>query len=468
MLGVGLVLARRCGQRASRWWWALSSGAALSLACVEPAGAEPRVRNQAAPVASRFVLRNGLAVYLEEDHRQPLVALRMSYAIGSRDDPKRASGLAHLAEHLTFSGSRHLKDGGLPSLLQSAGASDWNGQVAEDTSEYQATFSSGALALGLWLERERMAFTAEHLEQASLRAEKEMLKREGQTRLGTEGPLYQALLNAMFGRAHPYASAIDGDSELSGVTLDEVRAFLSNGYRPDHARLILIGDFESRVARDLIERYFGSIQNPAGAPLRASIQAAKIAGVAHSRYQRGALRQSVILGYRLPGDSLRERAQRDLFFALLEHDWEKSTERGDQRLFALHASETRLELGSVCVINATLAEQTTADQGALAMHDAIARLATSEGTKDLERVRRRLTVAWLRRWEEVGARAELQAELWGEFGQPIRSEDYVRELNGVSARELSAISHSLILSPPTRVDTASAEEMERDGAPATP
>ena len=50
-------------------------------------------------------LDNGLHVILIEDHKLPQVVVNTWYGVGSYDDPKGASGFAHLFEHLMFMGT---------------------------------------------------------------------------------------------------------------------------------------------------------------------------------------------------------------------------------------------------------------------------------------------------------------------------------------------------------------------------
>ena len=54
-----------------------------------------------------YKLENGLTVTLHEDHHTRLVAVHVTYNVGSKDDPPGRSGLAHLYEHLMFEGSEH-------------------------------------------------------------------------------------------------------------------------------------------------------------------------------------------------------------------------------------------------------------------------------------------------------------------------------------------------------------------------
>lgn len=61
----------------------------------EPAGVRPR----------ELVLQNGLTILLVERPEEPTVAAGVFYDVGSVNDPRGKSGLAHLFEHMLFKGS---------------------------------------------------------------------------------------------------------------------------------------------------------------------------------------------------------------------------------------------------------------------------------------------------------------------------------------------------------------------------
>ena len=56
---------------------------------------------QAAEVTS-FSLENGMDVVVLEDRRAPAVVHMVWYRVGSADEPRGKSGIAHLLEHLMF------------------------------------------------------------------------------------------------------------------------------------------------------------------------------------------------------------------------------------------------------------------------------------------------------------------------------------------------------------------------------
>ena len=68
---------------------------------------------------TRYVLKNGMVVILHEDTTTPMVVVNMLYKVGSKNENKKLTGLAHLFEHLMFTGTEAVPDFDIP--IQKAG-----------------------------------------------------------------------------------------------------------------------------------------------------------------------------------------------------------------------------------------------------------------------------------------------------------------------------------------------------------
>src|SRR5437016_5890727 len=62
-------------------------------------------------------LENGLRVLLQEDHRSPIVSFQMWYRVGSRNEARGATGIAHFLEHMMFKGTPTHGQGQFASLV---------------------------------------------------------------------------------------------------------------------------------------------------------------------------------------------------------------------------------------------------------------------------------------------------------------------------------------------------------------
>ncbi len=209
----------------------------------------------------QYELGNGLRVVLNEDHSAPLVAVNLWYHVGSKNERPGRTGFAHLFEHMLFSGSEHVGNNEHFRHVQSVGGV-LNGTTFFDRTNYFETLPSNYLALGLWLESDRMGFFASALTQEKLDIQRQVVKEERRQRYDNVpyGTAFERLLHLAYDPDYPYHWPTIGSMEdLEAASLDDVRQFFETWYRPDNCVLTLVGDFEPAEARALIEEYFGPI-----------------------------------------------------------------------------------------------------------------------------------------------------------------------------------------------------------------
>src|SRR4051812_25656230 len=224
---------------------------------VRPAIDVPRI------AYTRSVLKNGLVVLLHEDHSSPIVALDLTYHVGSKDEPVGKRGFAHLFEHSMYNGSAHVGPGEHLRIIQAAGG-DGNANTREDRTVYFERFPENMLETVLWLEAERMAFLPDRLDTARFEAERKAVLNEYGFRYDA-GPVaadraMEAFIGAMYPDPHPYHTAPLGVmSELEAATLDDMMAFFHKYYVPNNATLSISGDFTTADVQKLVGKYFGGI-----------------------------------------------------------------------------------------------------------------------------------------------------------------------------------------------------------------
>ncbi len=101
-------------------------------------------------------LGNGLHVIYMPMHRAPVVDVRVVYHVGSRDERPDRHGYAHLFEHMMFRGSAHVGPEEHARLIRAVGGI-YDGETTQDATTYFETLPRNQLALGLYLEADRMA-----------------------------------------------------------------------------------------------------------------------------------------------------------------------------------------------------------------------------------------------------------------------------------------------------------------------
>jgi predicted Zn-dependent peptidase len=207
---------------------------------------------------SETVLDNGLRVQLVEDHTAPVVALNMTYDVGSRNERKGLTGFAHLFEHMMFKGSENVGDGEHFYQVFSNGGS-MNGTTNADLTLYFETLPANQLELALFLEADRMRSLA--ITQENLDNQRQAVQEERRLRIDNQpyGRSYERFGELMYDNFAYKHSVIGSMEDLNAASVDDVAKFFRVYYAPNNAVLSLVGDFRKDEALRLIRKYFAEI-----------------------------------------------------------------------------------------------------------------------------------------------------------------------------------------------------------------
>ncbi|GIV31549.1 MAG: zinc protease [Saprospiraceae bacterium] len=212
---------------------------------------------------SRLILDNGLRVVVYPNRHTPLVAVQVMYHVGSRDEDPEKTGLAHLFEHLMFSGSENVPDFDTPSQL--AGGEN-NAYTNQDVTCYFHVLPADNLEVALWLESDRMGGLKISQEQFELQR-KVVIEEFKETVLQEPyGDVLHHMCELAY-QVHPYRWPVIGKDleHLQRLTLEDVLAFYRRFYRPNNAVLVIAGNVHPARAKALAKKYFSDI--PPGDPV---------------------------------------------------------------------------------------------------------------------------------------------------------------------------------------------------------
>jgi predicted Zn-dependent peptidase len=215
-----------------------------------------------------YKLDNGLVVTLSEDHTAPIVAVNLWYHVGSANERGGRTGFAHLFEHMLFQGSANVAANEHFELVQRAGGT-LNGSTWLDRTNYFETLPSNQLALGLWLEADRMGALLPAMTQQKLDTQRDVVKNERRWSVDNQpyGTWWERLPALSYPATHPFHHSLIGSMEdLTAASLEDVEHFFATYYTPDNAVLSIAGDFDAAEARELVRRYFGPIPRGRGKP----------------------------------------------------------------------------------------------------------------------------------------------------------------------------------------------------------
>ena len=212
----------------------------------------------------KYKLKNGLEVILHKDDTLPLVSVNIWYKVGSANEKRGKTGLAHLFEHMMFQGSKNVPKEMHFRYIQESGGT-LNGSTTFDRTNYYEKVPSNFLELILWLESDRMGYLLPALTQEKLNNQKDVVSNERLERYDNQpyGLAWELLITHLFPDGHPYSwPTIGFMDDIKSYSLDDVTNFFETYYSPANASLVVAGSFNTGQAVDLVEKYFANIPGP--------------------------------------------------------------------------------------------------------------------------------------------------------------------------------------------------------------
>ena len=278
-----------------------------------PAPAAELARSTEAVVAT--TLDNGLRVLLLEDHRSPIVTVQTWYRVGSRNEARGATGIAHFLEHLMFRGTAKYGPGVFARLVERNGGQD-NAFTSQDVTSYYVNLAADRLDLVLDLEADRMHNLL--LDPKIITSEREVVIEERRTRTEDDpGGFLGEEVSATAFRAHPYGQPIIGwPTDLKRITPEEIRAFYRTYYVPNNALLVVVGDFKTADALAKVKATFGPIPRGAEPPPVLAVEPSQN-GERRVTVQKPAELPIVYLGYPVPNQKSADAAPLELLSVIL-------------------------------------------------------------------------------------------------------------------------------------------------------
>lgn len=246
-----------------------------------------------------YTLPNGLHVILHEDHSTPIVAVSVMYHVGSKNEKPDRTGFAHFFEHLLFEGSENIARGEFDDYISRAGGYN-NANTWYDRTYYYEVLPSNQLALGLWLESERMLHAK--VEKIGIETQRQVVKEERRQRMDNRpyGRLLEETMKRLFS-VHPYKNSVIGSMEhLDAAQEEDYVQFYKDFYRPDNAILSIAGDIDIEQTKKLIELYFGDIPRGQGEIYRPKITEPPLMSEVRDTFYDIVQLPAVILAYRIP------------------------------------------------------------------------------------------------------------------------------------------------------------------------
>jgi zinc protease len=206
----------------------------------------------------KYKLENGLTVLLHEDHSVPLISYQTWFRVGSKNEEKGLTGIAHLFEHMMFKGAKRYSGEKFDAVLQANGANN-NAFTTHDYTGYYENLPSSKLELVMDIESDRMQNLV--IDEKNLDSERDVVKEERRFRVENSptGILMEKLYAVLF-KVSPYRWPVIGYMpDLGNVTVENATRFFKTYYSPSNAVLVIAGDFDSSSTKKMISKYYSAI-----------------------------------------------------------------------------------------------------------------------------------------------------------------------------------------------------------------
>lgn len=236
----------------------IASGTVAAAASTTAKAALPTI---AANLES-FSLDNGLQVLVIPDRRAPVVTHMIWYKVGSADEPRGKSGIAHFLEHLMFKGTSNNPDGAFSKTVAELGGQE-NAFTSYDYTGYFQRVAKQHLGLMMGFEADRMANLV--LTDDVVLPERKVILEERNERIENSpgAQLGEAISAALF-QNHPYGTPIIGwRHEMEGLTKEDALAFYDRFYTPNNAILVVAGDVTAEEVKALAKETYGKVKRRA-------------------------------------------------------------------------------------------------------------------------------------------------------------------------------------------------------------
>ena len=217
---------------------------------------------------AKGILPNGLTYYVKHNNVPAhKIELRLVVKAGSILEDDDQLGLAHFMEHMNFNGTTHFPKNELVSYLQSIGVkfgADLNANTGFDRTVYilsipageKGNIEKGFQVIEDWAHNSLLT-------DRDIDEERGVVLEESRLHKGTAGRESEAFISKLLdGSRYALRSPIGKDSILHSFPHDALRRYYHDWYRPDLMAVVVVGDIDTAVAKELINDHFAKIANP--------------------------------------------------------------------------------------------------------------------------------------------------------------------------------------------------------------
>tara|TARA_R110000796_G_scaffold88850_6_gene192026 strand:- start:97683 stop:99074 length:1392 start_codon:yes stop_codon:yes gene_type:complete len=208
------------------------------------------------PEYTKFTLKNGLTVYLMEQHEVPLIHFTGVFPGGAIYDSKEKSGLAGITAESLLLGSKNYSKSQIEENVEFLGASI-NSGAGKEYSYISSSFMKKDQKQLMAIIQDVLlnpTFPKEELDKMLSRRLVEMDQMKESPR-----SVIRNYYNKFVYGEHPYGNPEEGDkASLKEISSKDIAEFYKDYFAPSQSAIAVVGDFNTKTMKAAIEALFGN------------------------------------------------------------------------------------------------------------------------------------------------------------------------------------------------------------------
>lgn len=252
---------------------------------------------QSIPVAA-YQLANGLKIFVQEDHRAPVVVSQVWYKVGSSYEPAGITGISHALEHMMFKGTPNYGLGEFSRIIAENGGEE-NAFTDYDYTGYYQLLDVTKLPIAFELEADRMRHLNLDAEEFAKEIQVVMEERRMRTEDNPHGKAYERWMAAAHISTGYHHMPIGWMNDLQHMTAEDLRLWYQRWYAPNNALIVVVGDVQPQQVYELAQQHFGPLQPSVLPPLKPQLEIPPL-GKRRVEVKVPAQVPWIVMGYNVP------------------------------------------------------------------------------------------------------------------------------------------------------------------------
>lgn len=390
----------------------------------------------------KFVLDNGLQVFIRENKGSKTVAIDAMVNAGSLYEPSNLSGLSHFLEHMLFKGTEKYKVGEIDKIIEGVGAV-WNAGTSEDFTHYYISVAAPYFDTCIEVMAEVLKNSIIDPEEV----EKERLVILEEYRRKQDNPM-AFLMEKVYYNSYargPYKYPVLGTpNTINAITTQDLKEYYQRYYTPDNMVLVVIGDITAENAIQKIKQVFADF-NRKKQPWEKD-QSTQYAFKIRKQYEKQVGDTYMAMVFAAPGiDKVDEVCVMDLLTTILGDGRSsrlyRSIKEKQQLVSSIGVSYGTQKLDSLVIITATLNADKLAQTEQAILTEIKHLLERKVTAAELKKAKRMLTNGYYFATETNAGQSSIFGYYYILTGSMEFEQKYLERLQSITAEQIQEVAN---------------------------